>query len=97
METAEEYAKVLGIPVMVVFGLSECAAYVRTKKLKNVEFIPLDVIKTRCPVMEITNIDNTVERFEESVQRIVSKSHDEHILIVTHREGLFFYYKSVFC
>uniref|UniRef100_A0A7S2WPK3 Uncharacterized protein n=2 Tax=Rhizochromulina marina TaxID=1034831 RepID=A0A7S2WPK3_9STRA len=94
LSTAHEAALALGIEeVVVVPGLSECAAAIRKQGLEfweRLAFLPLEAMRQLCP--EVSRVEEAAPRaFEECVTWLVEacrEAADEPILIVTHREGI---------
>lgn len=92
LETAEQFSIVLGLPVQVVYGLSECAAGVRKRNKRGTPTSELPLrsmseIRALCPQMnlmdEIVIEDPT---FLPTVNALTTR--DRQCLFITHREGV---------
>ncbi len=98
IETAIEISKVLEKPIVIHYGLSMCAAYIKENGIDDDTFVDSKVLQEKYPGSNIhhdaTNggrywREIALESFEQTVHELVG----EHIagsdvVVVTHREGI---------
>eukprot|EP00456_Euglypha_rotunda_P014028 TRINITY_DN1434_c0_g1_i6.p1 TRINITY_DN1434_c0_g1~~TRINITY_DN1434_c0_g1_i6.p1 ORF type:complete len:213 (+),score=12.15 TRINITY_DN1434_c0_g1_i6:80-718(+) len=88
IETAEQLGAVLGLDGHCIPGLSQCAAAIQFNGIKHTKYPSEKEIKTKCPRAKFHLNDKTIETFVQSCTRLAKLHPGEHLLIVTHREGL---------
>mmetsp|Transcript_49112 Transcript_49112/g.87647 ORF Transcript_49112/g.87647 Transcript_49112/m.87647 type:complete len:283 (-) Transcript_49112:1477-2325(-) len=85
MQTAEQIAKHLDLPVVAVPGLAECAAAVRQHGLSSSTFRSEEELSAQC-AMDFTMSPKLMD-FDTQLRALASTKGPD-LLVVTHREGL---------
>jgi len=86
MQTSEQLAKVLGLPVRAVPGLGECAAAVRQVGLSGESFRSNAELQHYCSSMTFT-MGTEMLGFREQLEQL-ARQKGPNLLVVTHREGM---------
>jgi len=93
--TAECVTSEINQDVQVIAGVSECCAVVEAKGIAAMipEFPPLERIQEICPNLNISDYQLIPESFSDTATRLAIPG--KHILLVTHREGIRLFKKTI--
>lgn len=88
--TSAEIAKILEVPVKVVYGLGECAAAGR-RGMQALQFTSIDTINEMYPDVDFSldALGKVEEIFEDAVARLCLENVGQEIVCCAHREGIF--------
>lgn len=89
--TANEFSKTLKLPVSLVRGLGQCAAAVKQHG-ERLKYYGEEEIRSFCPEMSFRHSDKPLMKFEVALEQACLEAHlsgHSHILVVTHREGIY--------
>eukprot|EP00466_Bigelowiella_natans_P002957 jgi/Bigna1/70388/fgenesh1_pg.11_\ len=98
LQTTEQVASILNIPVEIIPGLSQCAAIVQkvgisnflkpNKRNQQEALYGAEEAKLLCPDMEVLGTNGVSETFEAACCRLAKENKGKDILVVAHREGI---------